>query len=544
MFPVLNPTMRAGTGMFNNRQLQVVKMVVQTAGTYGDQWRRPMSSHADGRIINLVEDVLRSNSSLDPLSLAIPAFDLLKPNATPEGRVNIIHGWQTARYRFMLHVAAEDNMGMWTDHYYSGYSDVSDPSYSGHIDPNAVFTIGSVTSSKRIRRESPGMGVHILQSPIAHNQILMGTPYGGLADPDKTYSLRPETVVEGVINESLQSVGDLFLDGSSFISQPTASVRSNNSPADYMSRIMRTYRNSSVGNDDSSSDPRDGILENAKRVLESEGGSDYFMEWLKQRRITASSGLGLGDMLGFHQFTLKDLAALDPTSGDRVKPADSLNIINNFHSAGQTCDWGASTLHAQTSSLLAQSLPTYMNAYHFDVVHLHATNMTMDGQINVLVNTAIGVNAGVDTTPFIEAFKQRLRTEMLSSISHGNSMPFQIEIKCDLRGETWITISLAQQNQEEFVCPTFCDSVFAPMLTQDRNVLNGLTGDFSNLFSIIDETVGGLQFQSGAASTATSHLVTPSVNVQSVAQPFPTSSSMAGSSMNFTPVFGNNTPGF
>jgi hypothetical protein len=545
--PNLSPGMNGGPSMYGVKKMSVAKLVVQTAGTYGDQWRRPMSSHGDGRLVNVIEDVLAKTSNINALSVAAPALEFLKPAATPEARVQIVNGWQTPRYRFLLHIVVEDMMGVVTDHYYSGYTEYTDPSYSGQIDPKMIFTINGATAAKRIRREQLGMGMVTLNTPIAHNQILNAQGYGGVLDPNKTYSLRPETVVDDIMSEGLRSVADTFSNTSSYITAPTASSRSNNSAPDYMAKLLKTYRNGVLGSTDSES--RDQSLEHVKRVLEIDSSSDKFMGWLQARRVQMSTGMTLSDVMGFDQFTLKDLEALDPTALQRVKPADSMSITNDFHVAGRTSDWGASTAHAQMATMLAQSMPTYMTSYYFNFVHLHATNMTLDGQIEVLVGNAVGVNNNVDNTPFVEAFKQRLITELFVSISHGNTMPFSVEIKCDLLGETWVTISLAQQAEEEFVCPTFCDSLFAPMLTTNQNLLQGLSHDFGKIFDVVDQQVSTMQLQqANYTDTSGSNLQMPKIQVPNIG--LPVSNQSAGitpislPSINQPNSFGKKNPGF
>lgn len=539
MYPALSPAMNAGANMYGTRRISVVRMSVQTAGTYADQWLRPMTgeSRMTGHVQNMIENVLATKPAMTPQALAVPALTLLSPSAAPETRVNIVNGWATPRYRFMLQLEVEDNMGHITDHYYSGYSDVSDASISGLVDPKSVFTIVNHTSAKRIHRETT-MGVQMLRTPVAHDQILTADNYRGLADPNKTFSLRPETVLESVINQDLRSVEDLFIDTSSIVSQPTHSARKNNSPADYLSRILGTYRNSIGDLSADMNDPRAVSLENAKSILQSDVGEDPFSIWLQHRRLRGAGGLDLGVVMGMNQFNLNDLKALDDTALTRVTNFDKMVVQRDFHEVGNSeCSrWSDSTLEAQTASLIAQALPTYLNSYNFSFSAVSATNQTLTGELTVVCSPT-GINAGADTRPFIAALEQRLRTELFHVISKGNSMPIDINVICDLNGETWVHLSLAGRGRESFVCPTFCDSLFAPTITKDKANLERLASDFSGIFEMIDHINGQQHNNILAANSPTTQFFTPSANPSPVLPVQPATSPAPA-------IFLNQNPGF
>jgi len=530
----------AGPNMYGIKNASVVKLIIQTAGTYNEQYRRPLTSSADGRIVNMVEDALDRSRNLDALALAVPAFEMLKPAAMPESAAQIPNGWATERYRFLLHITIEDHMGVIINHYYTGFTEYTDPSFSGQLDPNMVFTINANSSTRTVSTRSP-TGMTVYQAPISDNQVVASSaeykPDLGVMSPSKTYSLRPESVIHDIMSEDLRSQTDTFLDTVTMISAPQLSERSNNSAANYMSKMIGGFRNTILGN--SNEEARDTQLDHLKNLVTSSPfNTDQFLAWLLTRRVNQPTM-----NLGQHQFTLSELEVFDPTMRSRIVPADTLGAARNFHQVGQSSDWGQSTATVQFATLLAQALPTYMSSMRINVLKLTAHNLNMTGEIQTLIENCLGYNNAMDMSPYLPALVQRLNTELFSAISFGNTMPFSVQVMCDLLGETWITLSLAQMPEETFVTPTFCDSLITPMASNQLQNLQNLSHDFGKLFDLVENkslpsSLSGEQYTVMGDSISGSNLVTPTLNTPSA----PASSSIFPQS-NITP-FGKKDPGF
>lgn len=529
------PIPASGPQMYGSRSIKVVKLVVQPSGMYNQQWRRPLVSHMDGHKLNMIESIFDRTKSLDAVSFAQPAYDILKPAATPEAPVNIVNGWETERLRFFLHLLIEDNMGMQTNHYYWGFTEYSDLSLQGSIDPRMVFTINSFNTTKTISTRSP-LGVTVYQAPVVSSQMLTTqSNYNGIGDPNKLYSLRPETVADDISSESFKDLGTTFLNGETVISGPTPSQRSNNVPPNYMSRLVKGYYGQLISGE---GDNREHMLDQVKETLINESGfRDRFLEWLKDRRVR--TGTGLNQMLGMDQFTLADLEALDAGSSMRMQVAQDPTIINNMHHLGQTSDWSQTTIEAQLATIISQSLPSYMSTFQMQRLVLNSTNMNMEGRIVTLIHDFSSVNNGADLTPVLDALKMRLDNEMFVAISQGNSIPYEVDVACDMLGETWVFVSLAGQPKEPFCCPTFCDSLFAPMVTGNEQTLHTLSHDFGRIFSMMEDKINLDSRSSGIMSTSFGgpSLVTPNPS------PTPLGQQSFPQPIN-NPSFGRKDPGF
>jgi hypothetical protein len=80
-----------------------------------------------------------------------------------------------------------------------------------------------------------------------------------------------------------------------------------------------------------------------------------------------------------------------------------------------------------------------------------------------------------------QAITFRLTHELLMSLSHGNQIPFDLDVNCDFLGETWVEVSLGGEPLIPYVFPTFCDSLMAPIVTHQKKQFDGLTNDFTRM---------------------------------------------------------------
>ncbi len=486
----MSPSGNYNPTMYGVSRTSVVKLVYQVAGTYNDQYRRPLRTYADGHTLNLVEQALNDSTTLSPTRLANPAMRMLRPDATPESRVDIVNGWGMARLRFLLHMEFEDHAGQITNHYYSGYTEHGGEAslLSGRIDPNMLFTINSVNAVQLTNRRGPG-GTVTLHVPIQNSQIFNAPASasnmvtGGIINPSKVWSLRPENVLDDMQAEDLRSQQDTFMDMTTSVSDPVLMPRKNNTAPNYMQSLVGGYRNSLLADPESS---HPSHLNNVKGVVGANRFSeDRFLAWLMaDRQMNPRMGVG------FHQFTLGDLVRLDVGCEARIKPIPA-DYEHNFHVAGSTAEWGASSLHAQIATIIASALPTYMTKFNLNQVGFTATNLSVDGSIQMTYTRVNAYNSGVNLAPILDAFMENVKTELLANIGdptlpNFGRMPFELEVRCHLLGETFISISMAEMPYEDFVAPTFCDSVFTAMASNQEGLLHALANDFRGLFELVD----------------------------------------------------------
>jgi hypothetical protein len=84
-------------------------------------------------------------------------------------------------------------------------------------------------------------------------------------------------------------------------------------------------------------------------------------------------------------------------------------------------------------------------------------------------------------SPYLAAFTERLKNEVLKGISNNNLITFDLTMQIDLVGETFIRISLNGQPHIDYMMPSFCDALAAPVLTQDGSDLYTMANDLTTL---------------------------------------------------------------
>lgn len=102
--------------------VQVVKLIMQETGTYGQQWRRSFESNLTGQIQNNILENCQMANRISPGLLTGIANQFIKPSATPERPIAIINGWDTRRFRFFMEVRSVSHMGTELIQYVTGYT--------------------------------------------------------------------------------------------------------------------------------------------------------------------------------------------------------------------------------------------------------------------------------------------------------------------------------------------------------------------------------------------------------------------------------------
>ena len=456
--------------MYGQDKLGVVKLIVQQTGTYGQQFRRPYMANTTGAVVQaVVEEALQSNK-LMPASFAINGqASFISQRAEPESIIPIANGWNVERLRFVLELMRSDNMGTRHRIFVSGYTEYSDLSLQGSIDPRMKFFINSITTSKVHDVRTP-VGMQTYNKVIDTSQILVNRDYVGVGTAAPALSLAPENVFSNWENMDMRTHNPdaMMLDlRQNLTGQPTKNKRENAIAPQNSSTILNTYLQTRRGNPEMTQDEL--LTQCGRMVRGTPAAEDAFIGFLMiRRRQMGHSYLSLFD----NTFTMDDLLALDPNTPAVTTP---VMFTDGLHRTGLTADWGASDLPTQTAAMLAQSLPSYMALQCFSFISIKSTNMhTVGGQIVSVVDGVQGFGGGNQAAE-IEAFIFRINQELMTGLTHGNQIPYMLDAKVDTLGETWIEISINGEPPAMYVAPTFSDALATPVVTTNSQVLEGIT---------------------------------------------------------------------
>lgn len=453
--------------------LRVTKLLLVETGSYNNQYRRPYNTKLTGDTMNALTERLTGGSTYEPSQMGGIANQFIAPSATPESQISMVNGWNERRMSFMMEIEHSSQTGGRSVEIVLGYTSYSGVGINGSIDPRMEFFINS-TQHVRNSVEYTPMGNQNRQVVSDSSHILVDNGWTGIYNANKEQRMRPEDVYTTMSRAQISGLNDGSLLDTRAMSTNMAvkSRRSNNSAANYMSQILKGYNQASmsaefgIGNQE---------LLSMARGFAAEGiaSKDPFILAISQIR-----GMPTGNT-----FTFNDLVTLDPnvqyvTKAQLMAPTAMAKI----HNAGQTAEWSGSDFYTATANILSQSVPSLLMELALTRVVFKTTNRNIGSGVTVGIYDAEGFSNG-DYTTALDIFKMRLEHEILRDISFNNGIDFAIEMKVDLLGETWITLSMDGGPLTDYVTPSFADALLTPVLTLDNQRAINLASDFEQLSS-------------------------------------------------------------
>ena len=93
------------------------------------------------------------------------------------------------------------------------------------------------------------------------------------------------------------------------------------------------------------------------------------------------------------------------------------------------------------------------------------TNDTVTGEVVHQKYSCNPINNSLDRDALLERVIERVKLELIPSISMQNSFKFTVLIDCSIYGDTMVNISLNGGVAVPYVMPTFADNLASPVLT-------------------------------------------------------------------------------
>lgn len=461
--------MSAGYGYAS---VQIIKFVLQETGTYNQQWRRSFESNLTHQIQNNILENCDQAGRITPGLLTGIANQFIKPSATPERPIIIANGWDARRFRFFMEVHSKSHMGTVLIQYVTGYTDYAGGSVTGALDPNMVFYINAVNTTKSSTRTTP-TGTQTVQSIIDSSHLLYQQEYSGIYGGNITHKMRPEDVFVGMQNSDLQSaandvgMNNDFMDTRTHLTtKPVKASRRHASSPVYVAGILDSYvqtKRADVGGISNIE-----LFDTAgQHMAASRVNEDPFV-----KKLMDSTGKG-------GTFTYSELLRIDPTIDNRkiISPLTPA-LRATLHQAGQTQNWQSSDYETQFATTLSQAVPGYMLDNNFQSIRFRATNDGAQGIIVHIVDYG-SLMQGIDISPFLASFTFTVQKTLLQDLTFNNQINFTLEMSCNLIGDTRIELSINGGPVTPYASPCFCDHLNSPLLTGDFNKFTALANDLS-----------------------------------------------------------------
>ncbi|EKD22587.1 MAG: hypothetical protein ACD_84C00040G0001 [uncultured bacterium] len=458
-------------------RMRIVKLLLHETGSYNNQYRRPYNTNLNGSAMNTMLERLQGVKHYDASMMGGIANQFISPVATPEKQIVMANGWGERRMRFMMEVEHTFHTGGNITEIILGYTDYNGVGLAGSIDPQMEFYINSTMHIRNTVEHTP-MGNQLHQSITDSSHILIDNSWTGICSGAKDQRMRPEDVYATMGRSHLSDLDGTVLDTRSMSSNmATKSNRANGSAANYMAKILNGYEQATMSAEFGMGNAE--ILSKARGLTrESLATKDPFLHTLAQVR-----GSPVGNTFRFNDLKLIDMNVEHVTRAQLLAPT----AMSTVHQVGLTADWGASDQVTSIATILSQSIPGLLMELALTRIIFKASNYDSSAAIQIMVVDAEGFGSG-DYSRNLDVFRLRLEHEILRDVSYDNQVGFAIEMRVDLLGETWISLSWDNQSPIDYVTPSFADALLTPVITMDNTRAVTLASDFESLAASLFDT--------------------------------------------------------
>lgn len=477
-------------GLYKPESLQIVKLIITETGTYNPMYSRPYQTELDGQTQKILVDRVMSspNQQITGNMLSGLASAFITPSATPEAGVNITSGWGEKRCRFIMEAIVSYAVGTTVKQYIQGYTDHVGVNMSGAVSPDMEFYVNSVTTTRVSSRMTP-MGMQTIEQVVENNQVLADNNFGHMYQPGQNRLMRPQDVFSNIASSHLpgnfQSDGgpvgmnNLYDSRTVLKSEAVKSQRANCLPGTYAAKLLNSYAKASAGIE---------FNQNETDIVEQARG--FTMESIAARDPLMAALTTITNRAVSNRFTMRELLMLDPTVGKVTNIAVSGHTQKvEGHQAGQTAFWGSTDRSTQAAAILSQAVTALMMDLMISKIVFKASNHEGGNRMDVFILSANSMGQ-MDMTQNYEIFKQRLVHEVLNDLTYGNSVSLMLQMTVDLLGETWTSISLGAEPLTDYVTPSFCDTLFVPVVTRNEQIVANMASDFDSLNQHIKAEMG------------------------------------------------------
>jgi hypothetical protein len=457
---------------------QVRRFMLVESARYDDFHIRPYVTNYDGQTAAILREATQGGQFYQPSALDGVASRILQPSTTTHGTAGLINGFSEKRFSFMLEIAeSHSQFAGGTRTIITGYTDhlgVVALTGQRHLDPNMRFYLNGI---HKIRDSivPTANGNSIMSNVSDAMQILHSgvneDPYASMIPTQREYMLRPEDVAAN-LDSNRNPVysgfgGGTVLDNRSQLTTPRLSQKANLSPSRYLAKTIDGFK--AAEQDVVAYDSTDELY-SVVRDKTRERSLSHFNFIHELNNVTSYQQTG---WVTYSELT-RLLPGLDAAA--QVFSANQSRMATDYQ-PGQGENWNSNTMETISASVIQQIVPSIMSDCLMTEVAFTATNDTIGGQIQVTPSIVQSFTEGLDMTPMISKFIDRVMREVLLDVSKYGELSFSVAVHINMLFDSKITISLAGQPPVFYAVPTFCDALYAPVLSRDQSHVANMAGD-------------------------------------------------------------------
>lgn len=450
--------------MYATKSVNVIQLVLIEEMGIVSQWVRPYVSEIDQSVIASVNEVMDQNpAKLIPAAIAAAAGAFVRPNMDSGGMAQIPNGWGTSRFRFVLHVVCTNAMGTQVMEVITGYTDYSDMSFGGNIDPNVKFNINNISTGLYSEVQPSTRAVN--QGVVAKVTNVLKLPDNATAVPGQYFIQRPMDVFSSG-EESTVVQGGYGVNHAIFHPLGAATEVSkaiHNTSTRFVYDMLDASVNSAMIDEDSP----EKVNANLEYRLKPDGlTKDLFIS-----KLIAVTGDYMRSSTS--TFTMNELCMLDPDVWGKytIVPADGHIVPTNPY-----LDATETGRMAQVATIYGQSLPAYMTANG-----IQSLEMFQAPGAKVQLRNVRSIYQGRPMMQLYQSLISALETELYVAASFGGQLPFTVMVSSSIYGFTDVNITDEFGRDHNYRFPSYADSTYAPVVSNDQNQYVRLSADMHTL---------------------------------------------------------------
>lgn len=466
--------------------LRILKLIVMRSGTYNPMYSRPYETHYDASIADdLAKRVANNGPGGTTTSLmAGIANRIMMPSPQHMGVIPITNGWENPRGRFSMVVEITSSTGSTFQLHIQGYTSHFDTSLVGTPDPDMLFFINSYTQISQTKILTP-TGIETREIVTESAQVINGRLVSSQLNHD-VYGMRPNelyTVMQhGPIAQEIfdQDNHSRIKDERHTLSRSSVpNSRSNNLPANILATMVNSYQTGqallSYGSGQAD------IYSRCKGYVHEGSLSEkaFF------RRLSDVTGQPDSTTFKLKHLVMIDNNVLDRSVSNFITLTSA--AMTRLNHAGQSEYWhNPNDRGAWVASVLINAVPTIMMEMMILKLQFTSNNHDHMGVNHVLFTGAKDI-MGRDISQSLNVFKQRFIHEVMHDLTHGNQETYMLQMSIDLLGDTVIDIQIGVDPMTRYVAPSFCDSLMAPIITTDEQLVRNNVYDFTQILQSVQQ---------------------------------------------------------
>lgn len=468
-------------------------------GTFEDQSSRNLrAKNFESSVVDRILSTTNGGRSISAASVSSVVSDIIELDGTANTDLYIPNGWDEPRLAFICEILLDEGRSNERRQVLTGYTDKSDLSFSGEMDPetqlyiNNSFILNSYDTSGRNGRRR--------NSRVIANDFIIRSA----RDPDQTRGRRRRGNDDDV--EVLLRSEDVFYkrDSASTVGNTRTKItdgriqltgelklgrRADTNASDYLASILKVgmgaerqrrsdeYHFSEIDVDTAPSFQRSSVDEMASGYTRAGAADEHgiFRDWLTD---TDFANCGMIELRDFEDAVLIDC---EP---EVLRAGRTESSRYARHRRGDFKNWGGSNREDVVPDIVKMSLTSLLLRYTIAEARILITNQTDLGELRCHISNAQSLIQGFDVDNIVESLEMVIENDLARVISRNNMDDITVEVDYNMLSSMIIEVDHHDGDEvQRYNAAIFADGIQTNLRADSENILDEIVNDTDDLIS-------------------------------------------------------------